>query len=153
MHNITLPRMDFVSNKGRIDKDLEKKMADDYRVYMDIISTTVEQHVENPSGGNQQKVLLGKWIFSQPEILILVEPSRGVDVGANYEIYQSLKELVEERKSALFTSSERTEILGILDRISMMNRGRLIAEFPAQEATQEIIMNCIMQDSKGEIGA
>ena len=153
MHNLTLPRMDFVSTKGRIDKDLERRTADHYRESLDIKSPTVEQLVENLSGGNQQKVLLGKWIFSQPEILILDEPTRGVDVGAKYEIYQIINDLVEEGKSALFISSELTEILGMCDRIYVMNRGKIIGEFPAHEATQEIIMNCIMQDSKGEIGA
>lgn len=153
MHNITLPRMDFVSKKARIDKDLERNMADRYRQSLGIKTPTVEQLVENLSGGNQQKVLLGKWIFSQPDIMILDEPTRGVDVGAKYEIYQIINELVEQGKSALFISSELTEILGMCDRIYVMNQGRIIGEFPAQEATQEIIMNCIMQDSKGEIGA
>jgi putative multiple sugar transport system ATP-binding protein len=153
MHNITLPRMDFVSRKARIDKDLERKTADHYRESLDIKTPTVEQLVENLSGGNQQKVLLGKWIFSQPDILILDEPTRGVDVGAKYEIYQIINELVEAGKSALFISSELTEILGMCDRIYVMNQGRIVGEFSAHEATQEIIMNCIMQDSKGEIGA
>jgi len=153
MHNITLPRMDFVSKKARIDKDLERNMAEHYRQSLGIKTPTVEQLVENLSGGNQQKVLLGKWIFSQPDIMILDEPTRGVDVGAKYEIYQIINELVEQGKSALFISSELTEILGMCDRIYVMNQGRIIGEFPAQEATQEIIMNCIMQDSKGEIGA
>jgi putative multiple sugar transport system ATP-binding protein len=153
MHNLTLPRMDFVSHGARIDKDLERKTADHYRDSLNIKTPTVEQLVENLSGGNQQKVLLGKWIFSQPDILILDEPTRGVDVGAKYEIYQIINELLEAGKSALFISSELNEILGMCDRIYVMNQGRKIGEFAASEATQEIIMNCIMQDSKGEIGA
>lgn len=153
VHNITLPRMDFVSQGMRIDKDLERKTADHYRESLDIKTPSVGQLVENLSGGNQQKVLLGKWIFSQPDVLLLDEPTRGVDVGAKYEIYQIINELVEEGKSALFISSELTEILGMCDRIYVMNQGRIIGEFLAEEATQEIIMNRIMQDSKGEIGA
>lgn len=153
LHNITLPRMDFVAKKGRIDKDLERKTAEYYRESLGIKTPTVEQQVENLSGGNQQKVLLGKWIFSQPDVLILDEPTRGVDVGAKYEIYQIINDLVEEGKSALLISSELTEILGMCDRIYVMYKGKIIGEFPAHEATQEIIMNCIMQESKGEIGA
>ena len=153
VHNLTLPRMDFVSRRAKIDKDLERKTANHYRESLDIKTPSVEQLVENLSGGNQQKVLLGKWIFSQPDVLLLDEPTRGVDVGAKYEIYQIINELVEAGKSALFISSELTEILGMCDRIYVMNQGRIIGEFLAKEATQEIIMHCIMQDSKGEIGA
>ena len=153
VHNLTLPRMDFVSKRGRIDKDLERQRAEYYRESLDIRTPTVDQQVENLSGGNQQKVLLGKWIFSQPDILILDEPTRGVDVGAKYEIYQIINNLVEEGKSVLFISSELTEILGMCDRIYVMTNGKMVGEFPASEATQEIIMNRIMQESKGEIGA
>jgi len=153
MHNITLPRMDYVSNKGRIDTDLERQTADHYLESLGIKAPTVEQYVANLSGGNQQKVLLGKWIYSKPDVLILDEPTRGVDVGAKYEIYQIINELVEEGKSVLFISSELPEILGMCDRIYVMNKGRIVAELPAEEATQESIMNCIMQESKGEIGA
>ena len=153
VHNITLPRMDFVARRGRIDKDLERKTAEHYRESLDIKTPTVDQLVENLSGGNQQKVLLGRWIFSQPDVLLLDEPTRGVDVGAKYEIYQIINELVEAGKAAIFISSELTEILGMCDRIYVMNQGRIIGEFLAGEATQEIVMNCIMQDSKGEIGA
>ncbi|NMB02444.1 MAG: sugar ABC transporter ATP-binding protein [Firmicutes bacterium] len=153
VHNLTLPRMDFVSKRGRIDKDLERQRAEYYRESLDIRTPTVDQQVENLSGGNQQKVLLGKWIFSQPDILILDEPTRGVDVGAKYEIYQIINNLVEEGKSVLFISSELTEILGMCDRIYVMTNGKMVGEFSASEATQEIIMNRIMQESKGEIGA
>ena len=107
----------------------------------------------NLSGGNQQKVLLGKWIYSQPDVLLLDEPTRGVDVGAKYEIYQIINDLAQQGKSILFISSELTEILGMCDRIYVMNEGQIIAEFQRGEATQEEIMNRIMQHSKGEIGA
>lgn len=152
-HNITLPRMDLVSRRGRIDRDLERKAAEQYRKALDIKAPSVEQLVSNLSGGNQQKVLLGKWIYAQPDVLLLDEPTRGVDVGAKYEIYQIINGLAEQGKSILLISSELTEILGMCDRIYVMNEGRIIAEFQRGEATQEDIMNCIMQHSKGEIVA
>lgn len=152
-HNITLPRMDYVAKNGRIDKDLERQIAEKYRQALGIKAPSVEQLVGNLSGGNQQKVLLGKWIYAQPDVLLLDEPTRGVDVGAKYEIYQIINDLVQQGKAILFISSELTEILGMSDRIYVMNEGQIIAEFPRAEATQEGIMNCIMQHSKGEIGA
>lgn len=152
-HNITLSRMELVAQKGRIDKDRERHEAEAFRERLDIRTPSVEQKVENLSGGNQQKVLLGKWIFSQPDVLMLDEPTRGVDVGAKYEIYQIINNLAEEGKSIILISSELPEILGMCDRIYVMNRGRIIAEIPGDQATQEDIMNRIMQDSKGEIGA
>lgn len=149
MHNITLPRMDYVSKNGRIDKDLEKQTAEQYRKALNIRAPHVEQLVSNLSGGNQQKVLIGKWIYSQPDVLLLDEPTRGVDVGAKYEIYQIINELVEEGKAILLVSSELTEILGMADRIYVMNEGQIIAEMPRSDATQEGIMNIVMQHSKG----
>jgi len=153
MHNITLARTDFVANKGRIDQDLERKMADSYRETLGIKAPNVEQFVGNLSGGNQQKVLLGKWIFSQPDVLLLDEPTRGVDVGAKYEIYEIINDLVRQGKAILLVSSDLTEILGMCDRIYVMNEGKMIAELPRAAATQEGIMNLIMKASKGGISA
>lgn len=150
-HNITLPRMDFVSNHGRIDKDLERKTADIYRKKLNIKTPYIDQYVSNLSGGNQQKVLLGKWIYSRPDVLILDEPTRGVDVGAKYEIYEIINNLAEEGKAILLISSELTEILGMCDRIYVMNEGQIIDEVLRSETSQESIMNSIMQASKGEI--
>ena len=113
----------------------------------------MEQHVANLSGGNQQKVLVGKWIFAEPDVLLLDEPTRGVDVGAKYEIYQIINDLVAQGKAVLMISSELPEILGMCDRVYIMNEGRVIAQVSAREATQESIMGYIMQDSKKEIGA
>lgn len=149
MHNITLPRMDFVSKGGRIDKYLERKTADNYRQVLDIKAPNVEVFVNNLSGGNQQKVLLAKWIYSRPDVLILDEPTRGVDVGAKYEIYEIINDLASQGKAILLISSELTEILGICDRIYVMNEGKIIDEVLQGEATQESIMNAIMQASKG----
>ncbi len=152
-HNITLARPQFISEHGILDKDLELNRAKEYQEKLGIKAPTVEQLVGNLSGGNQQKVLVGKWMFAEPDIMLMDEPTRGVDVGAKYEIYQIINELVEQGKSILMISSELPEILGMCDRIYVMNEGRLIAELSAEEASQEAIMSYIMQDSKGEIGA
>ncbi|MGB4006686.1 MAG: sugar ABC transporter ATP-binding protein [Halanaerobiales bacterium] len=149
MQNITLPRMDFVSKQGRIDRDMERKTADQYMEMLSIKAPNVEQFVGNLSGGNQQKVLLAKWIYSRPDILILDEPTRGVDVGAKYEIYEIINELARQGKAILFISSELTEILGMCDRIYVMNEGKIIDEVLPSETTQESIMNAIIQASKG----
>ena len=151
-HNMTIARPAFISKRGVLDKDLETQRAQILREQLGVKTPTVEQLVGNLSGGNQQKVLVGKWIFAQPDVLILDEPTRGVDVGAKYEIYQIINQLVAEGKAVLMISSELPELLGMCDRIYVMNEGRLIAEIPAKEASQEIIMGHIMQDSKGEIG-
>ena len=98
----------------------------------------------NLSGGNQQKVVLAKWLFSGPEILILDEPTRGIDVGAKYEIYTIIRDLAAAGKSIIVVSSEMPELLGITDRILVMNEGRLVGDLPTAEATQEKIMSIII---------
>ena len=152
-HNFTLARPEFISERGILDKDLEVHKAKDLRVKLGVKAPTVEQLVGNLSGGNQQKVLVGKWIFAEPDVLLLDEPTRGVDVGAKYEIYQIINDLVAQGKAVLMISSELPEILGMCDRIYVMNEGHMIAEIDAQGASQETIMGYIMQDSKKEIGA
>ena len=152
-HNTTMARPAFISNRGIIDKDLEKAKAEEIRTKLGVKTPTVEQDVGNLSGGNQQKVLVGKWIFAEPNVLMMDEPTRGVDVGAKYEIYQIINDLVSQGKAVMMISSELPELLGMCDRIYVMNEGRLIAELKAEDASQEIIMSYIMQDSKGGIGA
>ena len=152
-HNFTLARPQFISKRGILDQDLETHKAKDLRAKLGVKTPTVEQHVANLSGGNQQKVLVGKWIFAEPDVLLLDEPTRGVDVGAKYEIYQIINDLVAQVKAVLMISSELPEILGMCDRVYIMNEGRVIAQVSAREATQESIMGYIMQDSKKEIGA
>ena len=105
---------------------------------------SVEQRIGNLSGGNQQKALLGKWMFAEPDILILDEPTRGIDVGAKYDIYCLINEMVSQGKAVIMVSSEMPELLGMCDRIYVMSEGRLAGELTAQEATQEKIMSCIM---------
>ncbi|HPF86943.1 MAG TPA: sugar ABC transporter ATP-binding protein [Candidatus Limiplasma sp.] len=153
-HNITLARPEFISTHGVLDKDLETHKAKEIKEKLNIKATSVEQLVNNLSGGNQQKVLVGKWIFAEPEILLLDEPTRGIDVGAKFEIYQIINHLVAQGKAVLMISSELPELLGMCDRIYVMNESRIINELPIQDASQEKIMGYIMQDSnKGEISA
>lgn len=153
-HNISLSRPEFISNHSVIDKDRETFVAEKLRTMLGIKTPSVEQMVGNLSGGNQQKTLIAKWIFAEPDILMLDEPTRGVDVGAKYEIYEIINSLVEQGKSVLMVSSELPEILGMCDRIYVMNEGRLLAELTNDGSVdQEKIMGYIMADSKGDIRA
>ena len=147
-HNITLARPEFISKNGVIDKQKETKLAAENKEQLGVKAPSIEQLVGNLSGGNQQKVLVGKWVFAQPDILILDEPTRGVDVGAKYEIYQIINGLAEQGKTIVMISSEMPELLGMTDRIYVMNESNLIAELETKDASQEIIMTHIMQDSK-----
>ena len=147
--NTTMARMDKISRMNVLDKDLEIKVANEYKEKLKTKCASVEQPVGNLSGGNQQKVLLSKWMFADPDILILDEPTRGIDVGAKYEIYCIINQLVAEGKSVLMISSELPEILGMCDRIYIMNEGRIVGELPQEEASQEAIMSRILQSSKG----
>lgn len=146
--NTSLAMMKKVSNHQVIDKDKELHVAKDYVNKLKTKCPNVLTNVENLSGGNQQKVLLGKWMFADPEIMILDEPTRGIDVGAKYEIYLIINQLVAEGKSVLLISSELTEILGMSDRIFVMYEGRMIAEFDKEMANQEVIMSSIMRENK-----
>ena len=151
-HNTTLARLDFVSERGVVDVDKEYQAADEYKKKLGVKAPSVEQVVGNLSGGNQQKVLIGKWMFAQPDIMMLDEPTRGIDVNAKYEIYCIINDLVAQGKSVLMVSSELPEILVMCDRTYVMCEGRIVGEFTREEATQEKIMDRIMQASKGEIG-
>ena len=143
--NTTLANLKAVSSKGVIDTDKEYMVAEDYREKLSTKCPSVEQKVGNLSGGNQQKVLLAKWMFADPDILILDEPTRGIDVGAKYEIYCIMNDLVAQGKSVIMISSELPEILGMCDRIYVMNEGKMVAEFDAADATQEKIMAAILK--------
>ena len=142
--NTTLANLNGVSNRGVINFDKELAVAEEYRVKLGTKTPSVQQNVGNLSGGNQQKVLLAKWMYADPDILILDEPTRGIDVGAKYEIYCIINELVAEGKSVIMISSELPEVLGMSDRIYVLNEGRLVGEFTRDEASQEKIMACIL---------
>jgi putative multiple sugar transport system ATP-binding protein len=143
-HNTTLAHLDGVAAHGVIDEGREHAVASDFRRRLATRCTGVHQPVVNLSGGNQQKVVLAKWLFADPTVLILDEPTRGIDVGAKFEIYTLIAKLADEGKAILLISSEMPELLGMCDRIYVMNEGRFVAEFDAAEATQEKIMHAIV---------
>lgn len=147
--NNTMAKMDKVSKYGVLDKDLEIKVANEYKEKLNTKCPSVMQEVGNLSGGNQQKVLLSKWMFADPDILILDEPTRGIDVGAKYEIYCIINDLVAAGKSVIMISSELPEVLGMSDRIYVMNEGQMVGEVSGEEATQECIMAQILKVERG----
>ena len=147
--NTSLAKMDKVSRYGVIDKLKEVQIAEDYRQKLHTKAPSVYQNVGNLSGGNQQKVLLAKWMLTDPDVLILDEPTRGIDVGAKDEIYCIINDLVAAGKSVIIISSELPEVLGMSDRIYVMNEGKMVGEVDGKEATQEIIMSYIMKSGKG----
>jgi putative multiple sugar transport system ATP-binding protein len=142
--NIPLAKLEGISRLGVIDDNQELAVATRYRDRLRIKSTSVEQKTLNLSGGNQQKVVLSKWLYADPDVLILDEPTRGIDVGAKYEIYTIINELAAAGKGIVFISSEMPELLGMCDRIIVMSEGRLAGELAAAEASQEKIMHMII---------
>lgn len=138
--NITIANLKALSKQGVINKNEEVKAASNYKTSLDIKAPSVEQKVGNLSGGNQQKVSLGKWLFVNPKVLILDEPTRGIDVGAKFEIYTLMTALVEQGMSIIMISSELPEILGMSDRIYVVSEGKIAGELTKAEATQEKIM-------------
>ncbi len=142
--NITLANLDSIADAGVINEPKEMSVTGEYREKLNIKCSSILQLAVNLSGGNQQKVVLSKWLFANPDILILDEPTRGIDVGAKYEIYTIINRLASEGKGVILISSELPEILGVCDRIYVMREGKLVGEMPATEASQEAIMKCIM---------
>ncbi|MFJ8779359.1 MULTISPECIES: multiple monosaccharide ABC transporter ATP-binding protein [unclassified Streptomyces] len=146
--NISLTALNKVAKRGVVDEHEERKVAERFRKSMNIKAPTVFETVGRLSGGNQQKVVLSKWIFAGPEVLILDEPTRGIDVGAKYEIYTVIDQLAAEGKAVVFISSELPELLGMCDRIYTMAAGRLTGEVPRAEATQEVLMRQMTKDKE-----
>ncbi len=144
--NISLTGLERLSRGTVVNEHEEVLVAEDMRKRMKIKTPSILQKTGNLSGGNQQKVVLGKWIFSNPDILILDEPTRGIDVGAKYEIYTIINQLADEGKSIIVISSELPEILGICDRIYVMNAGKITGEVTREEATQEKLMAYMTRD-------
>jgi putative multiple sugar transport system ATP-binding protein len=138
--NITLANLRELASRTFIDENREVQVAREYKESLDIRTPSLEQRVVNLSGGNQQKVSLAKWLFVKPDILILDEPTRGIDVGAKYEIYTIMNDLVEHGMSIIMISSELPEVLGMSDRIYVMSEGRFTGVLEAKDATQEAIM-------------
>jgi putative multiple sugar transport system ATP-binding protein len=146
-NNITLANLEDIADaRVVINEPKEMTVTSEYRTKLSIKCSSIRQLAVNLSGGNQQKVVLSKWLFANPEILILDEPTRGIDVGAKYEIYTIINRLASEGKGVIFISSELPEILGVCDRIYVMRDGKIVGEMPANEASQEIVMKIIMTE-------
>jgi len=146
--NITLANLDAVADRGVINEPQEMTVTGEYRDKLGIKCSSILQLARNLSGGNQQKVVLSKWLFANPEILFLDEPTRGIDVGAKYEIYTIINQLASEGKGIFLISSELPEILGICDRIYVMREGKIVAEMQSSEATQEKVMKYILTNKR-----
>ncbi|MBU3218159.1 sugar ABC transporter ATP-binding protein [Clostridium estertheticum] len=139
--NMTLASLDKFEKKiFRISKADEKNVVDEYIKKLAIKTPTQDQLIKNLSGGNQQKVIIAKWLIQSPKVLIIDEPTRGIDVGAKKEIYDVLNQLKAEGKAVIMISSDMSEVLGISDRIVVMHEGKITGELSRQEATQESIM-------------
>ena len=146
--NTTAAKPEKISKHYILDFDKERQYSEEMAKEMHTKCSSVMEDVGNLSGGNMQKVLVGKWLFAEPDILILDEPTRGIDVGAKYEIYCIINKMVAEGKSVIMISSEMPELLGMADRIYVMNEGKMIAEMSGKEATQEKIMTEIINSGK-----
>lgn len=138
--NITLANLRELAKRSLVNSHEEVRVARQYKESLNIKTPSIEQVVNNLSGGNQQKVSVAKWLFVKPDILILDEPTRGIDVGAKFEIYAIMKDLVSNGMSIIMISSELPEVLGMSDRIYVMSEGRLTGELQSKDASQEAIM-------------
>ena len=152
-HNMTMAALrDHYSKHGVVDKNEEIVAAEEYRKRINVKTNSINQPVGSLSGGNQQKVVLAKWMMTLPDVLILDEPTRGIDVGAKYEIYCVINELAKAGKAVIVISSDMPEVIGTCDRVYVLNEGKIAGELSKAELSQERIMQCIMQDNnrKGE---
>jgi putative multiple sugar transport system ATP-binding protein len=149
-HNVVLANLKRISNRGVIDENKEIKAVEKQVNALKLKYSNILQETKNLSGGNQQKVVLSKWMFSEPDILILDEPTRGIDVGAKYEIFTIINQLAEMGKAIIVISSELLEVLGLSDRIYVMVKGEIKAEIPKEKASQEIIMKYIVSETAEE---
>ncbi|MDO0977965.1 multiple monosaccharide ABC transporter ATP-binding protein [Mycolicibacterium frederiksbergense] len=145
--SVTLASLPKVSRATVINEHEETVVAERFRKDMHIKAPSVRATTGNLSGGNQQKVVLSKWIFADPDVLILDEPTRGIDVGAKYEIYTIINSLASQGKSVIVISSELPELIGLCDRIYTLNEGRLTGEVAREDAAQETLMHYMMKGS------
>ena len=139
--NLIITNLRKVSKSGFVNRKLSQAQADRYVKELGIKTPSIKQATMNLSGGNQQKVVLAKWLFSDVEILILDEPTRGIDVGAKYEIYLLMNKLVEQGKAIIMISSELPEVLGMSDRVLVINAGRKKGELSGEGMTPEAVMS------------
>lgn len=146
-HNMTVASMNRITKAGVISDLTEYELAEDQRKKMRTKAESVDVKVGTLSGGNQQKVVLSKWLLTEPDVLILDEPTRGIDVGAKYEIYTLINELADAGKAVVVISSELVELIGLCDRIYTLSFGRITGEVAKADATQEVLMSHMMQES------
>jgi len=146
--NVSAAALGKLASKGFVNGNEEIKVAEGYRQSMNVKAPSVTSVVGKLSGGNQQKVVLSKWLYTDPEVLILDEPTRGIDVGAKYEIYTIINRLVAAGKAVLVISSELPELLGICDRIYTLSAGRITGEVPVGQATQENLMELMTKEKE-----
>ncbi|MDR2931185.1 MAG: ATP-binding cassette domain-containing protein [Propionibacteriaceae bacterium] len=146
--NITSAGLTKLAKMGVIETEAESTVADDFRQELNIKTPTIEVAVGKLSGGNQQKVVLAKWIYTDPDLLILDEPTRGIDVGAKYEIYTIIDALADSGKAVLMISSELPELIGVCDRIYTLCEGRITGCVTREEATQESLMQLMTQEKE-----
>ena len=150
--NMTMAALKTYFSKHQIvDKRQEILEAESYKKKLNVKATSIHQTVSSLSGGNQQKVVLAKWILTQPEVLILDEPTRGIDVGAKYEIYCVINDLAKQGKAVIIISSEMPELIGTCDRVYVINEGEIAGELEKQDLTQENIMKCIMSHNNNKV--
>ena len=140
-NNITLTNLREISKMGVVNQNDEVNIANDYKTKLNIRASGIDQIVGNLSGGNQQKVSISKWLYTKPKILILDEPTRGIDVGAKFEIYSIINELVAQGMTIIIISSELPEVLGVSDRIYVMSEGKITGELSADEANSDNVMS------------
>jgi putative multiple sugar transport system ATP-binding protein len=145
--NVSAAGLGRLSRRGWVDEHEEHRVAEDFRRRMNIKAPGVRSVTGKLSGGNQQKVVLSKWILTDPDVLILDEPTRGIDIGAKYEIYSIINRLADEGKAVLVISSELPELLGLCDRIYALSRGRVTGELDRGEATQERLMQYMTKEA------
>lgn len=147
-HNMTMSSLKILFSKFGIINDNEEILkSQEYKKLLNLKSSSINQTVSSLSGGNQQKVVLAKWMLSNPDILILDEPTRGIDVWAKYEIYSIINDLVKMGKAVIIISSELPEIIGMSDRVYVLNEGKIVGELQKEEIDQVNIMKCIVQDN------
>jgi rhamnose transport system ATP-binding protein len=147
--NVTLPILKQVSRLGLIDPRLERRVASDYSLQLRVRSSGIEQLVNALSGGNQQKVVLSKWLATNPSVLILDEPTRGIDVGAKAEVHRIVSDLAVEGLAIILISSELPEVLAMADRVIVLHEGRVSGIFARSEATQERVMFAATGQERG----
>lgn len=138
--NLTLPLLSHVSKRGVLNFRKERAVTSEYFTSLNIKAPNMETLMQQLSGGNQQKVVLGKWIAREPQILILDEPTRGIDIGAKYEIYKIMMELVRKGVAIILISSELPELLSMSDRVLVISDQKIRGILNAEECTQEKVM-------------